>query len=433
MTYHTRMCAVLCFIVFFIPLTLTAAIPVKSMVIFGDSLSDNGNVNHLLKSLRKDESPAYLVYPFKVFVINKMHDFAAAYHVPQTVLDSGIKVVNHFFDQDLGPLLATLISKVRSVPVIPADPYWQAHFSNGRIWNEYLAPMLGVDREDQRFYYNQAFGGSWAVTYDYQLTVWNLIRHPINTLKTLVVGKLIPPSLGMTVQAYLLVNPKLDPETVYFVFSGANDYVNVLKFEDNYNPAIMSRYVDNVLDGLEAATHRLIQAGAQHVIVLGLPEIGYTPKFVYTTDKDVLNSAVALHNQRLEKRVGDWQRTMPAVDFLYIDMQQFVRNALQNPADYGFRNVSNACIDVKLTSFQPIANSPFAGNYVLHYAQLLRYRDPDFAPDEKNYHVCDNQEDYLFWDEIHPSTRAHNYLAYEICQTMKQHGYQADCQMPGSA
>lgn len=430
MSYSTRICSWLCFAVLCFPIPTLAAAPIKSMVIFGDSLSDTGNTSHLLKSLRQDESPAYLVRPLKVFVINKMEEFAADYYVPQLVLDAGIGVVTRFFDTELGPLLASIIGQVRQVPIIPGEPYWQAHFSNGRVWNEYLAPMLTIDREDVHDFSNQAFGGSWAVTYDYQLTTWNLIRHPIGTLKSLVVGKLIPPSLGLTIQAYLMINETLSEDTLYFVFTGANDYLNVLFFEDNYNPAVMSTYIDNVLDGVASGVRKLVRAGARHVVILGLPHIGEIPKFVNTTDKPVLNAAILQHNLRLKKRVEEWRIASPEVDFLYISMQGVLQKALDNPSEYGFSNVKEACIDVKFPMFSAFSHSPFAKNYVLQYAQVLLYKDKQFRPGEKNFHVCDAPGQYLFWDEIHPSTRADHYLAYEICEAMKAHGYQTLCIMP---
>ncbi|MDI9819014.1 MULTISPECIES: lysophospholipase/glycerophospholipid:cholesterol acyltransferase PlaC [unclassified Legionella] len=432
MSYRTRMCYWLCLLVFYCPLTLFAAKPINAMVIFGDSLSDNGNTAHLMKSLRQDESPAYLVHPLKIFVINRMEEFAADYYVPQMVLDAGIEVVTHFFDTELGPLLASIVGKVRKVPVIPAAPYWQAHFSNGRVWNEYLAPMIGLDREGNQDYSNQAFGGSWAVTYAHQLTTWNLIRHPLGTLKNLIVGKLIPPSLGLTVQAYLMINETLDEDTVYFVFTGANDYLNVLFFEDNYNPAVMSNYIDNVLDSITSGVRKLTKAGARHIVVLGLPDVGLTPKFIYTTDRPVLTAAIYQHNERLQKRVEEWQKASPEVDFLYIDLEQYLQRALANPQQYGFSNITDACIDVKLPMISKVTNSPFRGNYVLQYAQLLQYQDSQFAAGEKNYYVCDTPESYLFWDEIHPTTRAHQYLAYEICEAMKAHGYRVLCQLPAN-
>ncbi|OGV48897.1 MAG: phospholipase [Legionellales bacterium RIFCSPHIGHO2_12_FULL_42_9] len=409
---------------------IAAATPVKSMIIFGDSLSDTGNTSHLLKSLRQEESPSYLVRPLKVFVINKMEEFADAYYVPQMVLDAGIDKVTQFFDVELAPMLATIIGKIKRAPVVPGEPYWQDHFSNGQVWNEYLATMLNVTREDTRHFSNQAFGGSWTVTYDYQLTVWNLIRHPIMTLKSLIVGKLIPPSLGLTVQAHLISTTHFDKDAVYFIFSGGNDYLNVLAFGDNYDTAVMSVYIDNVLDSMNSAVQKLTNAGAKHLVIFGIPDVGLTPHFLYTADQNVLSAAVLEHNKRLKTRIELLQHDLPLVDFLFIDVQPMFEKVLSHPSNYGFTNTTEACIDVKLPMYRGLENSPFAHNLVLQYASVLQYRNSHFAAGEKNYQMCDQPDNYLFWDETHPSTRTHRVLAYEICLAMQDHGYQATCQDP---
>lgn len=418
------------FLSLLLPSYLFAATPVNRMVVFGDSLSDTGNTYHLLKSLRQEEDPGFLVRPLKVFIINKMNDYANQYHVPQMVLDKGVAIANHFFENELGPFVVSLVIKVNKVPLIPTDPYWQARFSNGPVWSEYLAPMLNVDTTNNQVFSDQAFGGSWAVTYDYQLTVWNLIRHPINTIKNLVIGKLIPPSLGIVVQAYLLMHPQLDDEAVYFVFVGANDYLRVLSFEDNYNPAIMSDYIDNVLSGIQAGVQQLVKAGAKKVVILGLPNMGLIPRYQSTTDSAVLTSALTLHNERLARLINEWQQNFPEVDFLHIASQPLLEKALADPAHYGFSNTTQACIDVKFPDYRVLSWSPFATNPVLLQAQLLEYRDPSFAPGERNFYACDNPQSYIFWDEIHPTTKTHSYLAYEVCLAMKAHGYEANCKSP---
>lgn len=428
MTQHRWMWRWLSLILICLPMLSNATIPVKSMVVFGDSMSDNGNTTHLLKSLRYEENPAFLVAPFKAFVINKMIDFANDYYVPQMVLDSGISVVTNFFDYDLAPYLANFIGRIKLVPILPGKPYWNSRFSNGRVWNEYLALMLAIPMDDESIYTNKAFGGSWAATYDYQLSVWNLIRHPIATIKTLVVGKLIPPSLGLTVQAYLLTNQRVDEQSVYFIFTGFNDYLNILQFEDNYNPAIMSKYIDNVLDGLASSVKKLEQAGAVHFVVMGIPHVGDMPKFVNTTDRDVLNSAADKHNERLEKRIEDWKKLYPTADFLFINTQRSLTMALTNPGQFGFTNVADACIDVKFPMFGALAASPFAKNLVLQYAQAINYKGKNLSKGISNYQVCDMPEHYLFWDDVHPSTKAHHYLAIDICLAMKLHGYSVTCQ-----
>ena len=121
--------SVLSTVLLLVPVLHFAATPVKSLVIFGDSLSDVGNTTHLLKSLQRDEDPAFLVAPFKRFVINKMTSFAADYYVPKSVLDAGIAMVTDFFDKDVAYYMTDLISKLKVIPVIPEKPYWNYRFS----------------------------------------------------------------------------------------------------------------------------------------------------------------------------------------------------------------------------------------------------------------------------------------------------------------
>lgn len=430
MMFCKRIGQCLLFIVLTIPLASTAAIPVKSMVVFGDSLSDVGNTTHLLKSLRQEADPAYIVAPFKSFVLNKMVDFANEYYVPQRVLNTGLLAVTNFFDNELAPYLTNFIAQVRLVPIIPAKPYWQNRFSNGKVWSEYFAELSAIQKNDEEVYSNRAFAGSWAATYARQLTVWNLIRHPIGTIKTLIVGKLIPPSLGLSVQAYLLEHQQLNNESIYFIFSGGNDYLNILLFEDNYNLTVMSKYIDNVLDGLSSAVTKLAQAGAQRFVIMGLPQLGDTPKFINTSDRDVLNAAVAQHNERLQHRIEQWRTLYPETDFLFIDTQSYLNKALAEPERFGFTNTTASCIDIAFPILHALRGSPFATNYVLQYAQMMHSSDEQLALGEQAYHVCSEPNSYLFWDDIHPSTRAHRYLAFEVCTAMKEHGYDLVCMEP---
>jgi phospholipase/lecithinase/hemolysin len=400
------------------------------VVIFGDSLSDTGNTTHLLKSLREEESAAFLVAPFKIFVLNKMIEFAKEYYVPQIVLNTGLTMVTEYFDGELGPYIAHLINKVKLVPLLPGKPYWESRFTNGRVWNEYLAQMMYIQKSNKDVYTNLAFGGSWAATYDYQLSVWNLIRHPLGTIKTLIVGKLIPPSLGLTVQAYLLQHNKLNDQTLYFVFTGGNDYLNVLFFQDNYDSVVMSKYVDNVIESISTAVLKLKKKGAKRFVIMGIPDVGLTPKYVNSIDRDVLSTAVDMHNKRLASRIEEWKYAYPDVDFLFIDTALYMQKGLSDPEYYGFSDLTEPCIDVKFPMFHNLTSSPFNKNFVLQYAHVLQYKDKSLASNEENYTMCENPDKYLFWDEVHPTTRAHHFLAFEICTAMKEHGYIVACTKP---
>lgn len=411
-------------------IAIAAGKQIKSMCVFGDSLSDVGNTAHLLSSLQQEESPSFLVRPLKIYVINKMRKFAADLMIPLIILEPSVDIVTNFFDHGAAPFLATVVNPIRLLPILPGPPYWQWRFSNGRVWNEYLATMLDVDQEDWKSYDNQAFGASWAATYDYQLSLWNVINRPITTIKTLIVGKLIPPSLGLTVQAYLMMHEKLNKDTSYFIFSGANDYLNALVFDDNYVPDRMNAYINNIVKDIKNNIDKLIAAGAKQLIIFGIPDVGLSPKYLFTAEQSILSAAVVQHNKKLKTLVKQLRLEAPDTNFIFIDTQKILRNVVENPRNYGFHNTTRACIDIKFDFFDhTIPSTPFINNYVLRYAQTLQAtNDKNFS--DQNYYTCHNPENYLFWDELHPTTRAHHWLAYAICKELKYHGIKATCKQP---
>lgn len=173
------------------------------------------------------------------------------------------------------------------------------------------------------------------------------------------------------------------------------------------------------MDSLAAAVFKLEHAGAQQFVIMGLPHLGEVPRYINTPNREVLNAAIEQHNERLQQRLVEWKELYPETDFLYIDIQAYLSKAINAPEQFGFTNTRDACIDITFPMFNAVANSPFANNYVLQYAQVLQYQDKRLAAGEKNFSVCKKADSYLFWDEVHPSTRAHKYLAYEVCLAMK--------------
>lgn len=404
--------------------------PVNSIVVFGDSLSDNGNTTQLLKSLRQIDDPAFLVAPLKNFVFRKMEDFANDYYIPTSILMSGKKLAQEFFDIELAPFLASVVGVIRTVPIVPEDPYWHNHFSNGMVWNENFAKQLGINLKDPEQYYNNAYGGSWGATYDHQLTTWNLIRHPVLSIKNLISGKLIPPSLGLEVMAYLLNFGQADSSKTYFIFAGSNDYLNMLNFEDNYNPANMSDYVDYIVNDIAYSTERLVQSGATKVIVFGVPDIGITPRYKKTMDAEILTKACAWHNERLQQKLDAFKAKYPEVKFTFVNTQQVFEGLFKQAKKHGVTNTDDACIDVPLPGYAFTTLSPahkaFGHNYVLEYSQYLK------KPDGRggftaNFSQCSQPEKYAFWDQVHPTKVVHSALAVEVCNIMKAEGYKLKC------
>lgn len=52
----------------------------------------------------------------------------------------------------------------KKMPIIPNTPYWQGRFSNGRTWAEVLAKLMHIDTNDNHQFMDVAYGGATVLT-----------------------------------------------------------------------------------------------------------------------------------------------------------------------------------------------------------------------------------------------------------------------------
>ena len=155
---------------------------------------------------------------------------------------------------------------------------------------------------------------------------------------------------GMLTQlAGYTVPPALIPTSLFVVWGGAND------FEINASPLVAAADIVNIVTTLQSE-------GAKNILVPGLPDLGLTPEFygdpAATAFTDQFNAAL--------------QASLPA-GTTYFDVNALLNQIVANPGAYGFTNVTDPC---------------FNGTT-----------------------VCANPDQYLYWDDIHPTTAADAILA----------------------
>lgn len=389
----------------------------EPVIIFGDSLSDNGNVTHLLQTLRKEKQASYIEEPFRNFLQRTLAEQAEKLHLSKQVTAWGQSIIAIAADKIVAPAVVEVLSRVQKVPLLPLYPYWHYHFSNGKVWNEYLAESMGISIADPLTYENHAFGGSWAVTDDKQLSFWELVKHPEATLTGMVEGKLVPPSLGLVIDSYLLDKGKANSKASYFLLSGGNDYLNMLDFKKNKNEANIEKYARNVVHGILYSANRLLHNGATKMVVFGVPDVASTPHFNQHPNRHLLSYGVTFHNRLLEEGVNELQHQYPASKITFINMQTLLQELIDTADQYDINNTQNACIDAPLPRLKK-EEIVFHNNIVLENA-LIRSEQP--------YSQCDQPSQYVFWDEIHPTTKAHKILAERVCLLLNASGFTNNC------
>jgi cholinesterase len=152
------------------------------------------------------------------------------------------------------------------------------------------------------------------------------------------------------------VPPALIPSSLFLVWGGAND------FETGGSPTVAAGNIDSIVATLQAD-------GATHILVPGLPDLGLTPEFsgagaaAATAYTNAFNTALLAG--------------LPP-GATYFDTFAFLNGIEANPAAYGITNVTTPCFDAVAMT------------------------------------VCSDPSQYLFWDDIHPTTSTDAILAAQF-------------------
>jgi phospholipase/lecithinase/hemolysin len=232
----------------------------------------------------------------------------------------------------------------------PSPPYFEGRFSNGPVWVEYLAARLGLDYHQQT---NFAWGGALSGS-----------------------GNIFPglPGLKEEINQYITYTPSADPNGIYFVWAGGNDFL-AADFTLTDPQTVITTAVANLVEAVE----KLVNHGAQHVVVLGLPDIGITPRVrqLGPIVQEWFNQISQTFNGALAQNLSLFPEA------IYIDIYSRFYELINKPAKFGLGNVTEACLNI----------DPFT--------------------------LCDEPATYLFWDDIHPSTRTHQLIADTVYPIVK--------------
>jgi thermolabile hemolysin len=210
----------------------------------------------------------------------------------------------------------------------PSPPYWQGRFCNGPVWIEYLAEDLGMAGLED----NYAVGGAATGTANDSA--------PFGGVQNQI--------------ARYLSSHQGDPDALYILWAGHND-VTLALTTGRYD---LSQIVPNTINNIRT----LWAAGARHVLVVNLADLGKTPMLVSTKDSAMVSWLVASINENLADALGGLAAEgMPTIT---VDAFAFVDAVVASPELFGFSNVTDAGI-----SIYPA-----------------------------------NPAGYLFWDNVHPTT-----------------------------
>jgi len=180
-------------------------------------------------------------------------------------------------------------------------------------------------------------------------------------------------NIGQQITDYLSTHPKINKHTLFIVWGGAIDVLNATSPTDVINASF--HQVLNI--------QRLINAGATQFLVVNLPPLGLTPRLNGDPTISLTATAgAALFNSYLKTGVTVlkdfyWFRHLKVYQ---LDTFQLLSSIVAAPSAYSLTNANAA-------------------------AQGLPV-DPDT---------------YLFWDDLHPTTRGYNIVAGSATSLLTAH------------
>jgi phospholipase/lecithinase/hemolysin len=269
---------------------------------------------------------------------------------------------------DQGNLYSLHLAGVVPVPFLDDDPpYFEGRFTDGEVAAERLAARLGVVLEPSLHLLGlQPVGTNFAVAG-----------------ATAGGDELV--DLHAQVNAYRFWTQGVaEQDALYLIIIGGND---IRRTRDLRGPQVY-RILQDAAGQVEAVIKSLIGDGAQHFLIVNVPDIGAIPEFQTATLAGLakqMNLRTRYFNRLLLRSVEDLANGYGDVQLVLFDVFSFTKELQAKAAALGYANWTDAC-------FVQEMESPFDQIY-----------DPDCSPEEF--------ASFLFFDAIHPTAATHRRIA----------------------
>ncbi|WP_291993255.1 SGNH/GDSL hydrolase family protein [Candidatus Accumulibacter sp. ACC003] len=270
----------------------------------------------------------------------------------------------------------------------PPPPYYNGQYSNGPVAVEYL--WKSYNPGDSSFRPSLAGGTNYAIGGATSgLASYNSINPKVPVFLQPVYDNL---GEAWQLKTFAAQSPAFDPATSLFViwtfpndifyWQGSGGMLPGTATGSSGGFGGIPELIGNGVMNIVSTVLGLAQAGAQHFLVPNMFDLSQTPAFLGEKKMGELSGAF---NYALGDALTALDAALPSAEIIQFDSAAFLNKILANPAAYGMTVTNKSCVD--------------------------------------NFNLCEgNENEWLFWDSVHPTTKAHEILAAQFRAAVPEPG-----------
>jgi len=286
-------------------------------------------------------------------------------------------------------------------------PYDGGRFSNGPTWAERLPGLIGARPRPEQ---NYAVGGATIAPFPVGSGPDATTRSNIESvfLEVIVSPDIQLPGIQTEIDCFLGNCPanvpgfaavgQFKPSQVVTLFGGGNDYFAFLERSLLTNGELppptladVPAEVAYVTGAIKSSIVTLAAAGAKTFLVPNIPDIGVLPAYAGKPEAEVGTALSIQHAAALNAELGKLAR-QTHTNIYVVDFATALNTVMADPARFGFTNITDACVAPGAPPIWPASLVPGT--------------------------VCANPDQHLFWDDVHPTSAAHQLLAEYAADTL---------------
>ncbi|XP_006356553.1 GDSL esterase/lipase 5-like [Solanum tuberosum] len=264
-----------------------------------------------------------------------------------------------------GRLIPDFIAEYANLPLIP--PYFQTgkkHFNHGV---NFASAGSGCLAETAR---------GFVIDLQTQLKYFQNV------------AQLLKKKVGKTETKQILSN------AVYIFSTGSNEVLAPLSANSTF-PYSDTEYLQMIMGNLTTVFKGVYKAGGRKFVMLNLGPLGCVPSVrALNLQKGVTNGScmeevtniAKMFNSALPKMLKHLEKQLPGFKYTIFNTFKVLAESIDNPTKFGFKISEAACC----------GTGPFRGIFSCGGKRQV-----------KEYELCKNVKDYLFFDSVHPTELAY--------------------------